>query len=512
MKLRDYQKYALGLIIKELKSKNKALAYMSVGSGKTIVMAEICRLAKGNILITVPRISLINQTVEKLKLVTDDIGIYCASMNKKELDNQFIVSTLQSINKVECSFKTIIIDEVHLMEKSIDKMVNNIKHNYLLGMSGTPWDLYGTDSFWDKPCIKITIKDLTELNYLTKLVIKDTKNKVDLTGVKIQAGDYALSPLFKKYKEVIVSQVKEALARTESRKAVLWMCVNIEHAEHVFRLLPQNKSAIIHSKLNDVPEKIEMFRDGKIKHLVSVAQISVGFDAPVADTLVLMRATKSPVLFVQTVGRILRMDDDKKDALLLDYGRVIENLGHPYGIIDSGTTGKTNITHLCFNCDSCIPNGHKLCPVCGQKILTKCQVCGELKPLGESCSNGCKVVRDPFKKLTETAYDGKEKKYIVDSFDIYLHKSYSGNECLRFDFINNLKSIHQEFCVISPGNYFHENKLKLLVETFTNENLDIGFKRFYEKIKLRTIRKKRVKGLILARAGKYKDILEVEYD
>jgi hypothetical protein len=115
-----------------------------------------------------------------------------------------------------------------------------------------------------------------------------------------------------------------------------------------------------------------------------------------------MRATKSPELFVQIVGRGLRLSPCKENCLLLDYGRVIENLGDPLYITDSES--KKNDLIMCPDCDG-YSHSNEICDHCGYKFEAKCIKCDEYFPRvdGHECSVKSKP-RDMFKDLTNESF------------------------------------------------------------------------------------------------------------
>ncbi|WP_350448928.1 DEAD/DEAH box helicase, partial [Streptococcus pseudopneumoniae] len=73
--------------------------------------------------------------------------------------------------------------------------------------------------------------------------------------------------------------------------------------------------------------EMEYFLNGEARHMVFVTALSEGWDHPPIDALCLLRPTRSPVLYVQLAGRVLRPYDGKVDSLILDYGNVVKNLG-----------------------------------------------------------------------------------------------------------------------------------------------------------------------------------------
>ena len=95
----------------------------------------------------------------------------------------------------------------------------------------------------------------------------------------------------------------------------------VRHAEEVMASLPPDLSAMI---TGDTPKGerasiIARFKARRIKYLVNVAVLTTGFDAPHVDVIAILRKTESVGLLQQIIGRGLRLHDDKRDCLVLDY-------------------------------------------------------------------------------------------------------------------------------------------------------------------------------------------------
>jgi DNA repair protein RadD len=190
-------------------------------------------------------------------------------------------------------------------------------------------------------------------------------------------GDYALEELSKRVEnqDKTSKQVAEALNKSIDRKAIIWVCTTIAHAELVAQELSNRGEYvnIIHSlnSSNDIIKRKEEFERGIVRHLVSVSMLSVGIDIPKIDCVVLLRPTKSSSLYVQICGRALRLYPEKKDALILDFGRCAEN----NGTLDCPNIrrGGHRITPIqtsppmkfCPSCLSYISAALKQCPDCG---------------------------------------------------------------------------------------------------------------------------------------------------
>jgi DNA repair protein RadD len=96
--------------------------------------------------------------------------------------------------------------------------------------------------------------------------------------------------------------------------------------------------------------------------------LTTGFNVRDIDFLVLLRATKSPVLYVQILGRALRTADGKTDALIADFTDTIATLGPVDAIKGRVPTGKRKgeaPTKLCGNCGNPNPASAKECVECG---------------------------------------------------------------------------------------------------------------------------------------------------
>ena len=95
----------------------------------------------------------------------------------------------------------------------------------------------------------------------------------------------------------------------------------VDHAKEVFSYLPSQQSALI-TGATDSAERdqlIKAFKLKEIKYLVNVSVLTTGFDAPHVDMIAILRPTQSVSLYQQIIGRGLRLSDNKKDCLVIDY-------------------------------------------------------------------------------------------------------------------------------------------------------------------------------------------------
>lgn len=451
--------------IKSNFSASPILVQAPTGYGKTVVLSKLlAEYPNKSALICFNKVSLIDQTVEKVLLLnsflsTAEIGVYNGSLGKKEIEKRVVIGTVQSLIKApKRHFDIIIIDEAHRsnMEKSsstFKKMIERFSHETIVGFTATPFtnmgSIYGEEKFWNEPIYSANIKDLINDGRLCKLVFQNIDNKyaIDTSKVRVSAGDYNQKDLnaVSAIKELVTLQVNDSLERIRGNYLYpIYMCVSIEHAEMVQECL--GNASIVHSKQSNKERQknLENFKNRKTEYLVSILVISEGFDFPPADCLVLIRPTKSYVLFAQAVGRVLRNHLGKEKALLLDYGNVVNNLGNPLNINSSLIKNKKTIK-VCELCYQQNDSANITCEKCNQPFYKMCKFCFELSPLGKKCN--CK--ESQYYAGLEESYIEKLLKnteiqpylpgsvegfFVIDKVKILLHESKKGNMGMKFIF------------------------------------------------------------------------------
>jgi len=462
VKLRDYQIQCLDSIRSALSTSKTALCVAATGSGKTVIFSQLAHLAnqKNNrVLILVQKNILVKQSYDSIKRFTDDVGIYNAGLKKKEIKN-ITVASIQSLVKatIDYDFEIAVIDEAHrfnLENKNspINQILNKLNNPYVLGFTATPYShndfIYGENKFWDKPVFEIDINYLTEKTYLVPLKFEAPlgDKKIDLSDIKKSKGDFIakdLSNKIMKNKDLIHKQVEDALNRSADRKFRIWLVTSIEHAEYLYQIVPY--SYIIHSKRKDRSEQLDRYKEVG-GNLISVLVASEGFDHPPADCLVMMRPTRSHTLYRQAAGRVLRTAPNKKDALFLDYGGIVDAIGSVYQPVDFSKKPKNDLK-LCEDCGAYCDKKDVQCSSCGNDFLVMCEFCFSTKKYSkpcENCDNKHKRKIDIFKNLTDRAYMTGYKEVSMVLMSDY--KSKGGNDCVKITYYKDMSKILDEYFV-----------------------------------------------------------------
>ncbi|MCW7553325.1 helicase-related protein [Endozoicomonas gorgoniicola] len=181
--------------------------------------------------------------------------------------------------------------------------------------------------------------------------------------------------------DVTEKAVAEIIDYGRDRRAWLIFCVSVAHAEQTRSLLVEaGITAESITGRTPKPQRENILADykaGKITALTSQSVLTTGFDAPHTDLIALLRATKSPGLYVQILGRGLRIspDTEKADPLVLDYGGNVERHG-PIDRIstDSIKSGKSSGDAPVKECPECFElmlAGLRTCPACQYEFPAK---------------------------------------------------------------------------------------------------------------------------------------------
>lgn len=390
-------------------SRNPVLV-LPTGTGKSVIIAYIIQHAVktwGNIrvLMLTHVGELVKQNAGKLSSIWPeaDIGICSATLGHKDTENSIIFGNVQSVapllKRDANAFgvrNLIVIDECHMLSEDENSQYRQViaalkklrPQMRVLGLSATPYRMKGgylteqknavfTDIVYD---LNSQFERLIKEGYLAPVTTLKTKPHVDLTGVGTRAGDYKLDELQKACGDdaMLKNSLVEVVKRSSGRRAWIVFIAGIENCNKCAQLLREmSVSAYAVNSSFSAEEnatKIEAFRKGEIRCLVSADQLTTGFDVPQVDLIAMLRPTKSPGLYVQMIGRGLRPAEGKKDCLVLDFARNIERLGpinNPF--IRARTEKKASSkqqapVRSCPGCQAYIPVQATVCPHCGQKI------------------------------------------------------------------------------------------------------------------------------------------------
>ncbi len=394
MQLRPIQQEAKDATIESFrKGGTYHLMVAPVSFGKTIyssaLMQHCLKTYGARCLFLAHLQELVQQTYDKFEAVAPELmsktSIFASGLNLREVSDITIgsrQSVARGLNLFDEPVNMIIHDECHLIgeDGEFDKIVNHFlalnPRLRVVGITGTPYRLgvgriYGEQKRWEKPCFEVGMREMTDQGYLSpiryKMVVSD-KLKSDLGMVKKVAGEYNQGQLANTMtNRVHLGSVKHAIEDyAADRKSIIVFAVNINHGEALAKILG---ARCVHSRMpkDEWREIVDDFKDGKSRIIVNIGQLSIGFDAPRADCGVLARPTKSPAVYVQQIGRTVRLFEGKQDALVLDLVGNFDEHGSPYDpiVLEKGDSKKDPEYNICPECMELVEPDLEDCPECG---------------------------------------------------------------------------------------------------------------------------------------------------
>ncbi|EGR1982222.1 TPA: DEAD/DEAH box helicase [Vibrio parahaemolyticus] len=352
--LRPYQADSVKAVIHYFrKHSTPAVIVLPTGAGKSLVIAELARLAKGRVLVLAHVKELVEQNHAKYEGYGLKGAIFSAGLGRKETDQQVVFASVQSVVRNLDSFKNqfslLVIDECHRVpddkNSSYQKVITHLRELNpgikVLGLTATPYRLgmgwiyqYHTrgqvrteESRFFRDCIfELPIRYLLDENFLTPARMMDAPVlSYDFSQLKpANTGRYKeaeMDMVIDKAKRATPQIVEQIIQYARERKGVMIFAATVRHAQEIHGLLPEGETAIV---IGDTPTPerdaiIQAFKNREIKYLVNVSVLTTGFDAPHVDLIAILRPTESVSLYQQIVGRGLRLSEGKNECLVLDY-------------------------------------------------------------------------------------------------------------------------------------------------------------------------------------------------
>lgn len=445
---------------------------LPTGSGKSIVIAEITRRAveqfKGRVLIVQHRKELISQNAEKVRrLLAIPVGEYSAGLKRWDTKEDVVLCGIQSVYQKATLFDRrhlVIIDEVHLvpneglgMYQTFLSDMRSINPNVrCIGLTATPYRsgeglICKPDGVFQKICYEASIRTLIDQKFLCAVTNKLADNEVDTSKLHMRYGEFIAREMECLFGGMdTAAACREIAEKTIGRKSVMVFCSSIRHAESVVdslqaitgdrvEMVDGNKTPLERSSI------LSGFVEQKIRYLVNCDVLTTGFDAPCVDAIAILRATASPGLFAQIVGRGLRTHESKNDCLVLDFGENIRR----HGPIDAIDFGRASVK--CGEKDDDSNQEKKECPNCGTIVAVKKMLC--------ECGFRF-AFREPnhdVKADLQASIISEPETFLVESVHYALHQKEGKTQSLRVDYRiagqGNLSNIISEWVCLEHEGY-----------------------------------------------------------
>ncbi len=352
--LRPYQRHAVGAVVEYFRHhSDPAVVVLPTGAGKSLVIAELARLARGRVLVLTHVKELVQQNQAKYQAYGNRAGIFSAGLQRKEADQQVVFGSVQSVarglQRFGAGFTLLVIDECHRLSldqgseyQRVLRHLRDLNPNLkILGLTATPYRLGmgwiyryhhhgmvrgGADCFFKDCIFELSLRLMVKQGYLTPpQPVDGAIAQYDFGALKPGSNgrytEHELNGVVKRAGRATAQIISQVVQRAASRQGVMIFAATVDHAEEVFGYLPAGEAALIvgATEGRERDRLIQAFKARQLKYLVNVSVLTTGFDAPHVDLIAILRPTESVSLYQQIVGRGLRLSPGKADCLVLDY-------------------------------------------------------------------------------------------------------------------------------------------------------------------------------------------------
>ncbi|UTJ06770.1 DEAD/DEAH box helicase [Arcobacter roscoffensis] len=318
------------------KGESKALAIASTGSGKTYLSVfDVKKYNPNRLLFIVHRENILIKAKQSFESIIKNktMGLYTG--NKKELEKDFIFSTVQTLSQSlenfdENSFDYIVVDEAHhISSNSYKKIIGYFKAKFLLGLTATPNRMDGEniyEYFDENVACDIRLNEALEHKLITPFHYYGvTDICVDYTNTELnKIEDLSKLLMLNKRVDFIIEKMNFYGFSGKKRK-VLGFCVSKEHCNYMEKSFNKRGIKSISLTSDDSilkrEKNIKLLEDDKedLEVIFCVDIFNEGVDIPSINTILMLRPTNSAIVFAQQLGRGLRKYKNKEFLTLIDF-------------------------------------------------------------------------------------------------------------------------------------------------------------------------------------------------
>ena len=327
------------------------LVVAATGTGKTVISAlDYKRFRKQNLdrpcrlLFVAHREEILKQSLYTFRAVLKDANfgeLFVGNYKPESIDNLFL--SIQTFNSQSFTEKTspdfydyIIVDEFHhAAAPTYQKLLSYYQPRILLGLTATPERMDGKSIlpyFNNRIAAEIRLPEAIDRKLLCPFQYFGVTDTVDLDALKWSAGGYQKSELEHVYTfsgavadrraDHVVTALLKYVTDIDEVKG-LGFCVTVDHAEFMCRYFNDHNipSMCLTGQSSDEERAAAKRRlvSGEVRFIFVVDIYNEGVDIPEVNTVLFLRPTESLTIFLQQLGRGLRLSEDKECLTVLDF-------------------------------------------------------------------------------------------------------------------------------------------------------------------------------------------------
>ncbi len=361
--LRELRPYQDGIVNKVIQTYDeggkKALYIVATGLGKTVIAATIAKKLweRGcrRILVLCHQTDLAQQLEQGFwPQLSKDVptSVFFNGIPPRDTEGvsfglyQSLYGYLPGIE--EDRFDAVIIDEAHhAMAYGFRACLEHLKPRFLIGMTATPWrgDGQNLTTIFGEPLAKVSLVDGMAMGYLSKVDYRILCDNVDWDGMKsISKNKLTIKDLNKRLflpqrDEAVIAEI-QSIAKTVPTPRIAIFSPSIEHSNRFAAMLSAAgipTAALSTSDKAERRKRLLGFSTGSYSAVTAVDVMNEGIDIPDVNILVFLRATHSRRIFVQQLGRGLRLSGSKDKVIVLDFVSDIRRMAE---MIEMNNEGK----------------------------------------------------------------------------------------------------------------------------------------------------------------------------
>ena len=301
----------------------RGLVVMATGLGKTWLAAfDTARPQFRRVLFVAHREEILRQSLEVFRRVQPDadLGLYYGGAKQSGARTLFAgVQTLAgNLDQFEPDrFDYVVIDEFHhAAARSYRRVIDHFQPGFMLGLTATPNRMDGADLLAlcsDNLVYECPLTEGIERGDLSPFHYFGIADDVDYTPIPWRSGRFDPATLTRAVETQERAQHALDVWRDKGGGRTIAFCVTVTHADFMAEFFRSNGVAAVavHSGPTSAPRagSVEQLRAGELQVICTVDMFNEGLDVPEIDTVLMLRPTESPVVFLQQLGRGLRRSD-----------------------------------------------------------------------------------------------------------------------------------------------------------------------------------------------------------
>ena len=322
--------------------------------GKSVLVAAILQeFPNDSFVVIQPSVELLRQNRGKFELTGNDSDVYSASFGQKSI-GRITFATIGSIYKIGHEFRgvsKIIVDECHLYPRKADSMFGKFLKDsgitHVLGLTATPFKLQtntdrmgytysklvmltnpsGKGNFFKKIISVSQVQDIVKLGYWSKLEYYKFQTDTSMLRMNSSGSEFTDASIERMYKKNKNHDRIKTIIEKSKRQSILVFVPSVAEAKSLSEQFNNSAYVCGETDKKERAQIIEDFKKLRIRVVFNVNVLSVGFDHPLLDCIILARSTASVAWYYQALGRITRIHYFKDRAIIVDLSGCVDRFG-----------------------------------------------------------------------------------------------------------------------------------------------------------------------------------------